>query len=76
MFSDWLGVGSRGAGRWRTVVAKRASRRAYKTGGGYWTRSDQFREYLSLTGETALPRSFGRSEGNRTSQLLVSFSRH
>ena len=26
---------------------------------------------VSLTGETALSRSFGRSEGNRTSQLLV-----
>ena len=26
---------------------------------------------VSLTGETALSRSFGRSEGNRTSQLLL-----
>ena len=26
---------------------------------------------ISLTGETALSRSFGRSEGNRTSWLLV-----
>ena len=29
---------------------------------------------VSLTGETALSRSFGRSEGNRTSQLLVLIS--
>ena len=38
----------------------------YKTGGGYWTRSDEFCEYR-------LSRSFGRSEGNGTSQLLVNY---
>ena len=41
----------------------------YKTSGGYWTRTLR----VSLTGETALSRSFGRSEGNGTSQLLVLF---
>ena len=76
----------RGDGRWRTVLAKRASgaERAgnidhtaitvnrsnfesatYKTGGGWRILR------VSLTGETALSRSFGRSEGNGTSQLLV-----
>ena len=64
------------------VVAKRAERagntaitvnlskaRRYRTGGGYWTRSDEFCEY----GETALSRSFGRSEGNGIASVTSPF---